>query len=44
MASHSLVRLGYSHTEVMQMTEDELDEWLETAREYNRIAARRSNG
>jgi len=35
-AAHNLVRLGYSHTEVMEMDEDEVAEWIDHARAYNK--------
>lgn len=35
-AAHNLVRLGYSHSEVMDMEEDEVAEWIEHARAYNK--------
>lgn len=34
--AHNLVRLGYTHTEVMDMAEDEVAEWLEHAKAYNK--------
>lgn len=36
--AHNLVRLGYSHTEVMDMDEDEVGEWIECAKAYNKAA------
>jgi len=30
------VRIGYSHSEVMDMDEDEVLEWLERAKAYNK--------
>jgi hypothetical protein len=35
-AAHNLVRLGYSHTEVMDMDDDDVAEWLEQAKAYNK--------
>lgn len=35
-AAHNLVRLGYSHSEVMDMDEDEVLEWIEHAKAYNK--------
>lgn len=34
--AHNLVRLGYTHTEVMDMDEDEVVEWMEQAKAYNK--------
>lgn len=34
--AHNLVRLGYTHTEVMEMDEDEVIEWLGHAKVYNK--------
>lgn len=34
--AHNLVRLGYAHTEVMDMDEDEVAEWLGHAKAYNK--------
>ncbi len=34
--AHNLVRLGYSHTEVMDMDEEEVCEWMDHARAYNK--------
>jgi hypothetical protein len=34
--AHNLVRLGYTHTEVMDMDEDEVAEWIELAKAYNK--------
>lgn len=34
--AHNLVRLGYSHESVMDMDEDEIDEWVGHARAYNK--------
>lgn len=34
--AHNLVRLGYSHTEVMDMDEDDVAEWLDQAKAYNK--------
>ena len=36
--AHNLVRLGYSHSEVMDMDEDEVAEWIECARAYNKAS------
>jgi hypothetical protein len=33
--AHNLVRLGYRHSEVMEMDAEEMEEWLEEARLYN---------
>jgi len=35
-AAHNLVRIGYSHADVMDMDEDDVAEWLEQARSYNK--------
>lgn len=35
-AAHNLVRLGYSHADVMDMDEDDVAEWLELAKAYNK--------
>jgi hypothetical protein len=37
--AHNLVRLGYSHTEVMEMDEAEVMEWLDIAKQYNKTTA-----
>jgi hypothetical protein len=34
--AHNLVRLGYAHSEVMDMEEDEVVEWLQHAKAYNK--------
>lgn len=34
--AHNLVRLGYSHESVMEMDEDEVAEWLDHAKAYNK--------
>jgi hypothetical protein len=34
--AHNLVRLGYAHSEVMDMEEDEVAEWLQHAKAYNK--------
>lgn len=34
--AHNLVRLGYAHSEVMDMDEDEVTEWLQHAKAYNK--------
>jgi hypothetical protein len=36
MFAHSLVRMGYSHSEVMDMEEDEVLEWINCAKAYNK--------
>lgn len=35
-AAHNLVRLGYAHADVMDMDEDDVAEWLEQAKAYNK--------
>lgn len=35
-AAHNLVRLGYSHSDVMDMDEDDVAEWIERAKQYNK--------
>jgi hypothetical protein len=35
-AAHNLVRLGYAHADVMEMDEDDVAEWIEHARAYNK--------
>lgn len=35
-AAHNLVRLGYAHADVMDMDEDDVAEWIEHARAYNK--------
>lgn len=35
-AAHNLVRLGYAHSEVMDMDEDDVAEWIDHARAYNK--------
>ena len=37
-AAHNLVRLGYAHSDVMDMDEDEVAEWIDHARAYNKAA------
>lgn len=34
--AHNLVRLGYGHSEVMDMDEDEVIEWIEHAKAFNK--------
>ena len=34
--AHNLVRLGYSHESVMEMDEDDVLEWLQRAKAYNK--------
>lgn len=34
--AHNLVRLGYAHSEVMDMDEDDVAEWLRHAKTYNK--------
>lgn len=34
--AHNLVRLGYAHGEVMDMDEDDVTEWLQYAKAYNK--------
>lgn len=34
--AHNLVRLGYQHSEVLEMDEDEVAEWLGHAKAYNK--------
>lgn len=36
LAAHNLVRLGYSHESVMDMDEEDVADWLEQARLYNK--------
>ena len=36
--AHNLVRIGYSHESVMEMDEDEVVEWLDHAKAYNKAA------
>ena len=36
MMAHSLVRMGYAHAEVMEMTEDDVCEWVDIAKAYNK--------
>lgn len=36
--AHNLVRLGYSHESVMDMDEDDVAEWMDHARAYNKAA------
>lgn len=35
-AAHNLVRLGYAHADIMDMDEDDVAEWLEQAKAYNK--------
>ena len=35
-SAHNLVRLGYAHADVMEMDEDDVAEWIERARAYNK--------
>jgi hypothetical protein len=35
-AAHNLVRLGYAHADVMEMDEDDVAEWIDHARAYNK--------
>ena len=35
-AAHNLVRIGYSHADVMDMDEDDVAEWLKLAKAYNK--------
>ena len=35
-AAHNLVRLGYTHGDVMEMDEDDVAEWLAHAKAYNK--------
>lgn len=42
--AHNLVRLGYSHESVMEMDEDEVLEWLEHAKTYNKVVGISSEG
>jgi hypothetical protein len=35
-AAHNLVRIGYSHADVMEMDEDDVAEWLQLAKAYNK--------
>lgn len=37
LAVHALVRNGYSYDAVMQMDEQDVEDWLATATEYNRL-------
>lgn len=37
--AHNLVRLGYSHESVMEMDEDEVAEWIDHARAYNKAVS-----
>jgi hypothetical protein len=37
-AAHNLVRLGYAHADVMDMDEDDVAEWIDHARGYNKAA------
>lgn len=34
--AHNLVRLGYSHSDVMEMDEDDVAEWIKQAQAYNK--------
>jgi hypothetical protein len=34
--AHNLVRLGYTNADVMEMDEDDVAEWMERAKAYNK--------
>jgi hypothetical protein len=34
--AHNLVRLGYGHADVMDMDEDDVAEWMDRAKAYNK--------